>query len=133
MAEEMTTTETKTQSEPTTTETTTTETKTQSEPTTESKTETQTQAEADAAAKAEADARAEEEAKAQAEADAKAEEEARLKRIEGLRSSIDRADVSVAEKFRAVLEAYNIELQYGRGMDTYRGTIDIGGNERLPN
>lgn len=58
------------------------------------------------------------------------EEEERLKRIEGLRSSIDRADVSVAEKFRAVLEAYNIELQYGRGMDTYRGTIDIDGSER---
>lgn len=58
------------------------------------------------------------------------EEKERLKRVQGLRSSIDRADVSVAEKFRAVLEAYNIELQYGRGMDTYRGSIDIGGNER---
>ncbi len=58
------------------------------------------------------------------------EKEERLKRVQGLRSSIDRADVSVAEKFRAVLEAYNIELQYGRGMDTYRGSIDIGGNER---
>ncbi|MCB1687951.1 MAG: DUF3450 domain-containing protein [Halioglobus sp.] len=58
------------------------------------------------------------------------EEQERLKRVEGLRSSLDRADVSVAEKFRAVLEAYNIELQYGRGMDTYRGTIDIGGTQR---
>ena len=58
------------------------------------------------------------------------EEEERLKRVAGLRSSIDRADVSVAEKFRAVLEAYNIELQYGRGMDTYRGTIDIDGTDR---
>lgn len=58
------------------------------------------------------------------------EEKERLKRVQGLRSSLDRADVSVAEKFRAVLEAYNIELQYGRGMDTYRGSIDIGGNER---
>ncbi len=58
------------------------------------------------------------------------EEKERLKRVQGLRSSLDRADVSVAEKFRAVLEAYNIELQYGRGMDTYRGSIEIGGNER---
>jgi hypothetical protein len=58
------------------------------------------------------------------------EEKERLKRVQDLRSSLDRADVSVAEKFRAVLEAYNIELQYGRGIDTYRGSIDIDGNER---
>ncbi len=54
----------------------------------------------------------------------------RLKRVNDLRSAIDRADISVAEKFRGVLEAYNIELQYGRGIDTYRGTIDLGGTER---
>lgn len=56
--------------------------------------------------------------------------EERVKRIAFLRANLDRADVSVAEKFRGVLEAYNIELQYGRGMDTYRGTIDLGGTER---
>ena len=52
--------------------------------------------------------------------------EERMQRIGFLRDNLDRADVSVAEKFRAVLEAYNIELQYGRGIDTYRGTIDLG-------
>ena len=56
--------------------------------------------------------------------------EERMKRVTGLRNAIDRADVSVAEKFRGVLEAYNIELQYGRGIDTYRGTIDINGTPR---
>ena len=56
--------------------------------------------------------------------------EERVQRIGFLRSNLDRADVSVAEKFRGVLEAYNIELQYGRGMDTYRGSIDLGGTER---
>ena len=56
--------------------------------------------------------------------------EERMKRVTGLRNAIDRADVSVAEKFRGVLEAYNIELQYGRGIDTYRGTIDINGTAR---
>jgi hypothetical protein len=54
----------------------------------------------------------------------------RIQRIGFLRANLDRADVSVAEKFRGVLEAYNIELQYGRGMDTYRGNIELGGSER---
>ncbi|MEP4148986.1 MAG: DUF3450 domain-containing protein [Halioglobus sp.] len=58
------------------------------------------------------------------------EKEERLNRVAFLRANIDRADVSVAEKFRGVLEAYNIELQYGRGVDTYRGTIDMNGSSR---
>ncbi|MAT92586.1 MAG: hypothetical protein CME59_08290 [Halioglobus sp.] len=58
------------------------------------------------------------------------QKEERLERVQFLRDNLDRADVSVAEKFRGVLEAYNIELQYGRGIDTYRGTIDLGGAER---
>ena len=57
-------------------------------------------------------------------------QEERMQRIAFLRSSLDRADVSVAEKFRGVLEAYNIELQYGRGMDTYRDSIELGGAQR---
>jgi hypothetical protein len=56
--------------------------------------------------------------------------EERVQRIEFLRANLDRADVSIAEKFRGVLEAYNIELQYGRGMDTNRGNIDLGGTQR---
>ena len=56
--------------------------------------------------------------------------EERLQRVAFLRSNLDRADVSVAEKFRQVLEAYNIELQYGRGIATYAGTIDIDGAPR---
>jgi hypothetical protein len=58
------------------------------------------------------------------------QKEERLQRVKFLRDNLDRTDVSVSEKFRAVLEAYNIELQYGRGIDTYRGAIDLGGNER---
>ena len=56
--------------------------------------------------------------------------EERLQRVQFLRDNLDRADVTVAEKFRGVLEAYNIELQYGRGIDTYRGTIELGGADR---
>lgn len=54
----------------------------------------------------------------------------RMQRVAFLRGNLDRADVSVAEKFRQVLEAYNIELQYGRGIETYRDTIDLGGAQR---
>lgn len=56
--------------------------------------------------------------------------EERMQRVQFLRDNLDRADISVAEKFRGALEAYNIELQYGRGIDTYRGNIDLGGSER---
>ena len=51
----------------------------------------------------------------------------RKARVAFLRANLDRADVSVAEKFRQVMEAYNIELQYGRGIDTYSDTIDLDG------
>lgn len=51
-------------------------------------------------------------------------------RIEFLRTNVDRSDLTVAEKFRQVLEAYNIELQYGRGFETYSDTIDLGAGPR---
>jgi hypothetical protein len=54
----------------------------------------------------------------------------RRERIEFLRTNVDRSDLTVAEKFRQVLEAYNIELQYGRGFETYTDTIDTGTGER---
>lgn len=54
----------------------------------------------------------------------------RVKRIAFLRKNLDRADLTVAEKFRQVLEAYNIELQYGRTVATYSDSIEINGAER---
>ena len=54
----------------------------------------------------------------------------RRARIEFLRDNVDRSDITVAEKFRQVLEAYNIELQYGRGMETYSDTIGLNGVTR---
>ncbi|MDP5072225.1 MAG: DUF3450 domain-containing protein [Congregibacter sp.] len=56
--------------------------------------------------------------------------EERRQRIEFLKTNVDRADLTVAEKFRQVLEAYNIELQYGRGFETYTDTIDLGTGAR---
>lgn len=54
----------------------------------------------------------------------------RRARIEFLRTNVNRSDLTVAEKFRQVLEAYNIELQYGRGFETYHDTIDTGTGPR---
>lgn len=59
--------------------------------------------------------------------------EERVKRIEHLRDNQDRADISVAEKFRQILEAYNIEAEYGRKVDTYVDTLEVGGQERQVN
>lgn len=54
----------------------------------------------------------------------------RQKRIAFLRANLDRSDVSVAEKFRQVLEAYKIENEYGRKIDAYKGSVEIDGVER---
>jgi hypothetical protein len=57
-------------------------------------------------------------------------ESERKNRIEGLRETLDRADVSVSEKFSQVLRAYQIENEYGRTMEAYGATINVGGADR---
>ena len=54
----------------------------------------------------------------------------RQQRIAFLRSNLDRSDVTVAEKFRQVLEAYKIESEYGRKIDAYKGSVEIDNVER---
>jgi hypothetical protein len=54
----------------------------------------------------------------------------RRQRVAFLRNNLDRSDVSVAEKFRQVLEAYKIENEYGRKIDAYKGSVEIDGVER---
>ena len=50
----------------------------------------------------------------------------RRQRIAFLRGNLDRSNVSVAEKFRQVLEAYKIESEYGRKIDAYNIAIRYG-------
>lgn len=52
--------------------------------------------------------------------------ERRQERVEGLREIMDNADVTTSEKFRLVLEAYEIEASYGTIFDVYQGEIDLG-------
>lgn len=54
----------------------------------------------------------------------------RNERLQMLRANQDRADISVSEKFRQVLEAYKIESEYGRFLDTYNDTLSIDGQDR---
>ena len=51
----------------------------------------------------------------------------RRDRIERLRTIMDRADVAVSEKFSQVLQAYQIENEYGRTMEAYGDTITVDG------
>jgi hypothetical protein len=57
-------------------------------------------------------------------------EKERQERIGFLRDNLDRSDLTVAEKFRQVLEAYKIENEYGRKIDEYKDSISIDGQER---
>lgn len=43
--------------------------------------------------------------------------EERSKRMEGLKEMMTRADVSIAEKYRRIVEAYQIEMEYGRTIE----------------
>lgn len=59
--------------------------------------------------------------------------EKRAKRLAELRDNQDRADISVAEKFRQVLEAYNIEAEYARTLHFYEDKLEVEGQEREVN
>ncbi len=49
----------------------------------------------------------------------------RTNRVNDLKNIMERSDVSVAEKFRKVMEAYQIENDYGTTVDQYRETIEL--------
>jgi hypothetical protein len=51
----------------------------------------------------------------------------RTERLARLREMMERSDVTAAEKFRRVIEAYQIENDYGRTIEAYKGTVDING------
>jgi hypothetical protein len=53
----------------------------------------------------------------------------RTERIARLREVMERSDVSAAEKFRIVIEGYQIENDYGRTIEAYKGSTEINGNE----
>ncbi|SMF20550.1 DUF3450 domain-containing protein [Pseudobacteriovorax antillogorgiicola] len=56
--------------------------------------------------------------------------EERKNRIQTLREMMDRADVSTSEKYRRVLEAYQVENEYGRSIEAYSATVDVDGEKK---
>ncbi len=51
----------------------------------------------------------------------------RTDRVKSLKELMSRQDVTVAEKFRKVTEAYQIENDYGRTIETYKDTLEVDG------
>ncbi len=55
--------------------------------------------------------------------------EERIERVQRLRDLMQNSDVTVAERFRQVLEAYQTENEYGSLISTYQGNISDAGTE----
>lgn len=54
----------------------------------------------------------------------------RSQRISQLKGLMDRSDVNLSEKYRRILEAYQVETEYGRTIEAYKGEIELDGNSR---
>lgn len=59
--------------------------------------------------------------------------EERIAAIQKVRNNLDSSRFSSAEKFRQVLELYDIESQYSRTIDQYEGMVDLDGQQRQVN
>jgi TolA-binding protein len=57
-------------------------------------------------------------------------QEERTNRIARLNGLLERSDVSVAEQFRSVVEAYKIESGFGHSIESYKGKVNDSGTER---
>jgi Protein of unknown function (DUF3450). len=57
----------------------------------------------------------------------------RVKRINQVRATLSDPKVTASEQVRQVLEAYNIEREYGRTIETYEDAIVIDGEEKVVN
>jgi len=54
----------------------------------------------------------------------------RTDRLRRLEENLERSDLTVSEKYRQIMEAYQIETAYGRNIEAYAGTLPIDGEDR---
>tara|TARA_B100000965_G_scaffold171728_1_gene143408 strand:- start:21 stop:773 length:753 start_codon:yes stop_codon:yes gene_type:complete len=57
----------------------------------------------------------------------------RYKRINQVRATLSDPKVTASEQVRQVLEAYNIEREYGRTIETYEDAVFLDGEEKVVN
>ncbi len=51
-------------------------------------------------------------------------------RVERLQNNMDRSDLTVSEKYRQIMDAYQIEVSFGRTIETYPASLTIDGAQR---
>jgi hypothetical protein len=56
--------------------------------------------------------------------------EERATRVAALKEMMTRADVTISEKYRRILEAYQVEMDYGRTIEAYEGRLGQGDDAR---
>jgi len=54
----------------------------------------------------------------------------RSDRLARLEANMGRSELTVSEKYRQIMEAYQVEASYGRNIEAYIGTLSIDGVER---
>ena len=53
----------------------------------------------------------------------------RTARVQSLQDNLNRSDVALGEKYRRVIEAYQIEAEYGQNIEAYEGALSLPGRE----
>jgi hypothetical protein len=56
--------------------------------------------------------------------------EERRNRVSNLKTVMTRADVTISEKYRRIVEAYQVELDYGRTIEAYEARLGDGADAR---
>ena len=54
----------------------------------------------------------------------------RFDRLARLENNMERSDLTVSEKYRQIMEAFQVEVSYGRNIEAYAGTLSIDGVDR---
>ena len=54
----------------------------------------------------------------------------RRARLKALKNNLTRSDVDLAERYRRIIEAYQIEAEYGQSIEAYEGPIELDGREK---
>ena len=60
-------------------------------------------------------------------------QEERSTRLASLRQMMDQADVPIPEKYRRIMEAYQVEIEYGRTSESYTQDIQVDGTTQTVN